>query len=428
MRILLRLAYKDYLVIVRDRAGLAMLFLMPLALVMIMTSLQDTTFRAINESGIKMVILNGDRDSLGMAIEQEIKRSDFFDIRHEIDHKVPTEQSIREAVAAGRFQIGMIIPPGATQHIRDQVKTNVAGLFPADSTDSAEQPAFDSLIIQMYIDPATKNSMRSTLQGSIREFAARIESRIILNELTLEINKRMMLNIPNLNGMNRETVFYREEYVAHGNKNVIPNSAQHNVPAWTLFAMFFIVIPFASAMIREKEDGSLSRLLTMPGSYATILLSKILVYLAVCYLQFISIMMMGVYLFPLVGLPALFISGKVISLTVIAFAAALAAIGYGIAVGTIARTHQQAAIFGSISVVILAAVGGIWVPIFMMPPFFRVFSAASPLNWGLNGFYDILVRNAGLPDVLHYGIWMVLFALLCVLIALYYHKFNKESV
>ncbi len=39
--------------------------------------------------------------------------------------------------------------------------------------------------------------------------------------------------------MNRETVFYKEEYVARGNKNVIPNSAQHNVPAWTLFAMFF---------------------------------------------------------------------------------------------------------------------------------------------------------------------------------------------
>ncbi len=30
--------------------------------------------------------------------------------------------------------------------------------------------------------------MRSTLQGSIREYAARVESRIILNELTREIN------------------------------------------------------------------------------------------------------------------------------------------------------------------------------------------------------------------------------------------------
>ncbi len=425
MRILFRLAYKDYLVIVRDRAGLAMLFLMPLALVLIMTSLQDNTFRAINESGIRMVILNGDRDSLGTAIEQEIKRSNFFNIHHEIDHKTPTEQSIREAVASGRFQIGIIIPPDATQHIREQVKNGVAGLFSGDST---EIPAVDSLIIKMFIDPATKNSMRSTLQGSIREFAARVESHIILNELTREINMHLMVPVANLNRMNRETVFYKEEYVARGNKNVIPNSTQHNVPAWTLFAMFFIVIPFASAMIKEKEDGSLSRLLTMPGSYTKIMFSKILVYLVVCYLQFVSIMLLGVYLFPHFGLPALYITGKITSLTVMAFAAALAAIGYGIAIGTIARTHQQAAIFGSISVVILAALGGIWVPVFMMPPFFRVISSASPLNWGLNGFYDILVRNATLTDVLHYGVWMVLFAFCCVLVALYYHKLRKEFV
>jgi ABC-2 type transport system permease protein len=425
MRILFRLAYKDYLVIVRDRGGLAMLFLMPLALVLIMTSLQDNTFRAINESGIRMVILNGDRDSLGIAIEQEIKRSDFFNIQYEIDHKTPTEQSIREAVASGRFQIGIIIPAGATQLIREQVKNGVAGLFSGDSTDL---PAGDSLIIKMYVDPATKNSMRSTLQGSIREFAARVESHIILNELTREINTHLMVPVANLNRMNRETVFYKEEYVARGNKNVIPNSTQHNVPAWTLFAMFFIVIPFASAMIKEKEDGSLSRLLTMPSSYAKIMFSKILVYLLVCCLQFISIMLMGVYLFPYFGLPALYITGKITSLTLMAFAAALAAIGYGIAIGTIARTHQQAAIFGSISVVILAAIGGIWVPIFMMPPFFRVISTASPLNWGLNGFYDILVRNASLTDVLPYGVWMVLFAFCCVIVALYYHKLRKEFV
>ncbi len=423
MRILFKLAYKDYLVIIRDRGGLAMLFIMPLALVLIMTSLQDTTFRAINESGIKMVILNGDKDSLGLAIEQEIIRSNFFAVQHEVDHKTPTEKSIREAVAAGKFQIGMIIPAGATQHIRDQVKNSVAGLFSGVST---KLPKSDSLIIKLFVDPATKNSMRSTLQGSIREYAAQVESRITLNELTREINSHLMVPVANLNRMKRETVFYKEEYVTHGDKNVIPNSAQHNVPAWTLFAMFFIVIPFASAMIKEKEDGSLSRLLTMPGSYTTIMISKILVYLVVCYLQFISIMMMGVYLFPVFGLPALVVAGKMTSLTAMAFAAALAAIGYGIAVGTLAHTHQQAAIFGSISVVILAAVGGIWVPIFMMPPFFRAFSAASPMNWGLNAFYDILVRNASLSNVWHYGVWMVLFSLFCVLVALIYQKFRKE--
>jgi ABC-2 type transport system permease protein len=146
----------------------------------------------------------------------------------------------------------------------------------------------------------------------------------------------------------------------------------------------------------------------------------------VCFLQFVLILLMGVYLFPLLGLPSLVVQGRIFSLSVMAVAAALAAIGYGISVGTIARTHQQAAIFASISVVILAAVGGIWVPVFMMPPLFRQISVASPMNWGLNGFYDILVRSAGLADVIHYGIWMLLFSCGCLLVALYYQKLRKE--
>jgi hypothetical protein len=37
-------------------------------------------------------------------------------------------------------------------------------------------------------------------------------------------------------------------------------------------------------------------------------------------------------------------------------------------------------------------------------------SIISPLNWALNSFYDILIRNASLSDVLHYGVRLVLFS------------------
>ena len=98
------------------------------------------------------------------------------------------------------------------QHIREQVNENVTRIF---SGDTHAAPAIhDSVIIRLYMDPATKNSLRSTLQGSIREFSARVESRIVLNELTREINNRMMVKMPNLNLIKQETVFYQEEYVA----------------------------------------------------------------------------------------------------------------------------------------------------------------------------------------------------------------------
>lgn len=423
MRVFCKLMYKDILVLTRDRGGLAMLFIMPMALVIIMTCLQNNTFKAINETGIKLIILNSDHDSLGTAIENEIVRSGVFNVFHQINNQIPNEKTIKEEVAKGNFQIGMIIPPGSTQKIRERVKNNVINMF-SGSIDTV--PQIDSVNIVFYIDPATKSSLRSTLQGSIREYTSRIESKIVLNELTREINTRLMVPVQNLNLVNQEIVHYKEQYVARNNRTVVPNSVQHNVPAWTLFAMFFIVIPFASAMIKENEDGNTARLLTMPCSYTTIMLSRTVLYLMVCFLQFILIMVMGVHLFPLIGLPALEIENRLTGLSVLAIAAALAAIGYGVLIGTVAKTHQQAAVFASISVVILAAIGGIWVPVFIMPPLFRELSTLSPLNWGLNGFYDILVRNAGIADVIHYGIWMLLFSLGCLVVALYYNRIRKE--
>jgi ABC-2 type transport system permease protein len=423
MRSILILVYKDFLVLVRDRWGLILLFLMPMTLVLIMTALQDTSFRSLRESGIGLILLNNDHDSLGNAIEREIVHSDFFNSGTRLKGKIPSEDEIKDAVALGKYQIGIIIPANATGQIRKRVKMNVETIM----SGSGQAPeTSDSIFIQLYIDPAIRSSIRTSLHGTIMDYATKIQTRIFLNELTLEINKQTVMSIANLNLLMTQSVALKEDYIGYGNKSVLPNSVQHNIPSWTLFAMFFIIIPFATGMIKEREDGNLARILTMPASYAHVMLARVIVYLFVCLLQFVLIMLMGIFLFPHVNLPALNIRGMVPDLSVIAFFAALAAICYGIVIGTIAQTHQQAAIFGSVSIMILAAIGGIWVPVFIMPPFLKSISIFSPMNWALNGFYDILVRNARLADVLHYGIRLILFAFVCLLVSLYYNRIRKE--
>jgi ABC-2 type transport system permease protein len=423
MKNILTLVYKDFLILIRDKWGLGLLFAMPMALVLIMTAMQDTTFRSLHESGISLVLLNNDLDSLGNAIEKEICNSNYFECNTRIDGRKPTVSEIREAVAAGKFQIGIIIPENTTGRIREHVRTTMENLFSGNNTNPADT---DSIYITLFIDPAIRSSLRTSLQGKIREYASKIETRIFLNELTVEINRQTIISVANLNLLQPQTVTCREEYVAFGNSTVIPNSVQHNIPSWTLFAMFFIVIPFAGAMIKEREDGTLGRLLTMPVSYTTIMLSRVSVYLLVCFLQFALIMLMGIYLFPLLNLPSLNIEGKILNLSVMAVFGSLAAVSYGIAIGAIAQTHQQASIFGSVSVMILAALGGIWVPVFIMPPFLKSLSIISPLNWALNSFYDILIRNASLQDVLHYGVRLVLFSVVALLIAIYFNRIRKE--
>ena len=40
------------------------------------------------------------------------------------------------------------------------------------------------------------------------------------------------------------------------------------------------------------------------------------------------------------------------------------------------------------------------VPAFVMPPMMQVLAKWSPMNWGLSGFHDILLRGGGIADVL----------------------------
>src|SRR5690606_37717763 len=84
-------------------------------------------------------------------------------------------------------------------------------------------------------------------------------------------------------------------------KDIIPNSVQHNVPAWTLFAIFFIIVPLSINIVKEKSQGTFVRLRTNPVSYATVLGGKTLIYLAVCLIQFVLMLLVGLYIFPAIG-------------------------------------------------------------------------------------------------------------------------------
>jgi ABC-2 type transport system permease protein len=424
MQKLTALLYKDYLLLIRDLAGLAMMFLMPLALVVLMAYLQDSTFNSINESRVPLIILNEDKDTLGNTVERNIRSSHIFNVSDHVKKDQPlTVEALEKAVAEGRYQIGIIIPENMTGQIRQNVRQSVLKTFTGENNPDE----FDSLFIHIYIDPTTKSSFRATLMSAVREQAASIQNDFIFKEITLEVNKLIPFPIGNL-AVAGNPVQVKEQYAKLDNARIIPNSVQHNVPAWGMFAVFFIVVSLSGNIIKEREDGSFTRLRTMPCSYGLYIASKIIIYLIVCLLQLILMFIMGKYVLPLLGLPALETGHSFLALFLMCITASLAAIGYGIAIGKIAVTGQQAAIFGSISVVILAALGGIWIPTFIMPPVMQVISKISPLNWGLTGFYDIFVRDGDWKSVLPESLTLFLFFVICISIAIIYDKKKRVDI
>jgi ABC-2 type transport system permease protein len=223
----------------------------------------------------------------------------------------------------------------------------------------------------------------------------------------------------------RETLQFTTTYPSYRAKEEIPNTTQHNVPAWTIFAIFFIVIPFTQSLIREREEGSFFRLLTMPVSYMNLLMAKVVVYILVCFIQTIFMLLTGLLLLPLFGLPMLEFGDHLFAIIVMTLVISSAAVGFGLMVGTIARTHQQAAAFGSITVIILAAMGGLWVPIYLMPDFMRTVSQISPMNWAITGFYNIFLRGGTIMVILPQVAKLLVFFLATILIAAVYRKLKN---
>ena len=420
---------KETLVLIRDKAGLAILFVMPMILIFVMTLIQDTTFRKLDETNIQVLVVNNDKDSLGSAIEKGLSSTGFFTVVTEVNGKRISDSELLQNIAEGNFQIGIIIENGATQALREKAINLIEKALKNGENEhlNQEPERVQKANVIIYFDPVIKNSFKQSMVNAIDNFASKIESKIIFETFSEGI-KPLLPEENELSFIGEGGINIKQAYASNKYNEVLPNSVQHNVPAWAVFAMFFIIIPLTGNIIKEREDGSTLRLKLMPGSYLTVLFSKIGVYLVVCMIQFFLMLMVGMIFLPFLGLPALELGSHPVALILLALSVALAATGYGVLLGTIATSHEQAASFGSVSVIILAAIGGIWVPVYMMPSIMQKLSVISPLNWGMDGFYDLFLRGADLWKIAPQASYLVLFFIVTMLLAFQYERLKKSQV
>ncbi|MDC7994695.1 ABC transporter permease [Altibacter sp. HG106] len=415
-------ARKEAQLLRRDLGGLAILFVMPLVLVITITLIQDSSFKSISQLEIPILIVDLDKGPIAQQVLDGLNTSEAFVISEETSEEVAAT-----LVRQGDYKMALVIPEALSEELEEKVTAQVATTLasfgleePTDSINDFQDSA--SKEIKLYFDPVTQQAFKSSVKNGIDKLIAQVESKMIYQAFDNELNEGETSQEQSFS----ETPFitYREITAggtfAAGDHTL--NSAQHNVPAWALFAIFFIIVPLSVNMVKEKNQGTFDRLQAAPVSYATLLGGKAMVYILVCLIQFLLMVLIGRFVFPSIGLPQLEIGDRWFVLFFVALCAGLAAIGLGLLLGTLAKTQEQAAPFGATFVVILAALGGVWVPVFVMPPFMQALSKLSPMNWGLNAFYEVFLRQAEwqqlLPDL---GL-LIGFFLLTTGIAILYHR------
>jgi ABC-2 type transport system permease protein len=393
-------------------------------LIFVMALIQDSSFRKMDETSLTILFIDEDQDSLGLFIEQGLIDSDMIVLEKTYKGEPLDEETLIRLITEGKYQIGIIVPAGATEKLNIKATYLVDKAFEEEGFPVSE-PQIEVTSLLLYFDPVIKQSFRETVRMALSKLTYGVESKIIFDLFGQKVSE--MLDADNELLYDPSGIIQLEEKNAASKyTEVIPNSVQHNVPAWAVFAMFFILIPLTGNIIKERSSGSMLRIRLMPGSYMVTILAKIIVYLIISIIQFTLMLMVGLFILPLFGLPLLNLGGHPFALFLMVVATGLAATGYGLALGAIADTHEQAASFGSVSVIIFAALGGIWVPVFAMPPMMQKISMISPLNWGLEGFYAIFLRGSGLIEILPWAGLLMGFCLLCMGLAFYFLRLKKN--
>ena len=417
---------KEFLLLRRDLGGLIILFVMPLVLVITVTLIQDSTFKTVSDSKIEILLIDNDKGDVSKTVFENLEKSSLFTVVTQIDNQPITEEIAKEAVYRGKYKLAIVIPSKLSVDLQAKIDQNVDNILGnMGLTDSVAKPATAKIIkekeVKLYFDPAVQLSFKNAVMSSIDKMISQIESKSIYKTFQNQLGEG------NADFEQKSFISFKEIIPTINNKEVRPNSVQHNVPAWTLFAIFFIVIPLSINIVKEKTQGTFVRLRTNPSSNLIVIIGKTITYSAICMIQFYMMVAVAVFLFPHIGLPSLNIEGHLFLMSIVALFSGFAAIGFGILLGTVASTQEQSAPFGATSVIILAAIGGVWVPVFAMPKIMQIVAKSSPMNWALEAFYDVLLRNISFLEIIPKISLLFLFFIITTSIALFYDK-KKRTV
>ncbi|MEW6671742.1 MAG: ABC transporter permease [Thermodesulfobacteriota bacterium] len=406
---------KELLLLSRDRAGLLVLFAMPALLVIVMTLVQENVLQTMGESSTRILFVDRDRQEVGRSVKEKLMESGAMEIITAIEGKDVDETTALERVRRGDFQLGVIIPAGTTAAVKTRAREVVRGSLAMDQTPAAGGGR--QCDITVYFDPTVFGGFRSAVLGSLELVILGIEMKEKMNVLSDLLPEHIAGNLRKAMGslppesftgdipgirldFSRDRLLrVAERPASQSYLEKKPTSVQQNVPAWALFGIFFIALPMAGALIKERHDETLARLLTLPVSFLSVMVGKIIAYVLVCLAQFGLILFIGKYILPLLGTPMLEMGSDPAAVMIITISAILAATGLGILLGTTARTYEQASMVGPISIVIAAALGGIMVPVYAMPKVMRNISVYSPLEWGHDAFLDVFVRGGDIRTV-----------------------------
>ncbi len=370
MKRLLALTWKEFLQLKRDAITLRMIVVVPI--------LQTLIFGyAINYDvkHLKTVVLDEARSYESRELVAKMTATEYFDVLG----YVGSLRQLQEQIDSARASVGLVIDRNFGKDIHRGAPARALLIVNASDTTTASQA--------MSIASGIANGL--TIQILARRAGWTAAA------LPVDVRVRPWYN-PDL------------------------KTASFIIPGLIAIILTFTLIQFtASAIVRERERGTLEQLQVTPATRTEIILGKIFPFTLIGYVQLTMTILLMRFLF---GIP---IQGSVAELYVVGFLFIAAVLGLGMLISTVAKTQMQAMQMSTFFLLPFVFLSGYVFPIDGMPKIFQYISRIIPARYFIEVLRGIILRGAPLADLWEPIAWLTFYTVLIIGLAV--ARFKKTA-
>lgn len=385
LRQTLHIAGKEWRLLLRNPHGLAVLFLMPAAFVLVMSfALKNTLIAGAELPSTAWVV-----EDVDPAAAQWVKE---WTQRHG-GKRLASREQLRAALRERDVLAGVIVAAGWMDEHRlphaDRIELWLSNrIQPAAASRLRAEVSISMLQVQMKTAAAAAGPFASVLLGggSSTELPPAAGAPTIRYLYEIESGRAM-------------------------------TAVQQTVPAWLIFGMFFVVIPIAGVLIQERNDGTLTRMATFGVTPGAVLGGKLFAFMALNWIQLFFMLLVGRYVVPLLGGQALHLVLHIGWFLLMVLATSTAAVGLALLIAARTRAFDHAAALGGGANVVLGALAGIMVPRQLMPAGMQKVSEWSPMGWALDGMQTVFLGAPDAAQIVPKAALLFAFGAVCLLLS-----------
>ncbi|MBB4824757.1 ABC-2 type transport system permease protein [Sporosarcina luteola] len=444
---------KDLKLILKDKAAMIVLFLLPVMFISVMSFALMPVFNGGHDPTVSIALIDLDKTEESKGFIERLRDVQGITVVTESDGTVFKESDAERLILGNSYPMAVVIPQEFGKKVKGNEKVTLGGFIdPAQYNTS-------SIIVKALEGVSSTYSALFTIENmvdnQIAEVNEAVNDRVTemsdlyeekIDELTAELDK-LAQSFPGGTPVEREPIevgymgletesmrdtllqqandsvgeplITVKEYLGVSEKVEKPDAFQQNVPGYTVMFVFFIVMFAGRSFLAERKDGTFRRILSAPIGKWNLFIGKMIPNFLISLIQCFVMFAIGHFLFKMS------LGNSILGLIGISLCLAWASTAIGMLIASLVKSETQIVGVSMMIVLTLAALGGTMVPLFVMPDLMQKIALFTPHAWALTGYQSLLVRGMGLSDVWLNMLVLFLFGMAFITVAVWRLRFDE---